>query len=79
MLPVGGAYDPVSHHPGGAGALRQTARFPPSPQRRHAENDDRIKVKAALEIEALHAKIDALRETEIARPLTVIESLSATA
>ena len=33
--------------------------------RRHAEHDYRINVKAELEIELLHNKIDALREQEI--------------
>ncbi len=45
--------------------------------RRHAETDYRINVKAELEIEALHAKIDALREQEIVKMLDVIERLSA--
>ena len=45
--------------------------------RRHAESDYRINVKAELEIEALHAKIDALRERELVKMLDVIERLSA--
>jgi len=44
--------------------------------RRHAESDYRINVKAELEIEALHAKIDALREQEILRLLQMIERLA---
>jgi len=45
--------------------------------RRHAEYDYRINVKAELEIELLHNKIDALREQEIVRLTNVIERLSA--
>jgi uncharacterized membrane protein len=45
--------------------------------RRNAESDYRINVKAELEIEALHAKIDALREQELVRMLDIIERLSA--
>lgn len=45
--------------------------------RRHAEFDYRINVKAELEIEALHAKIDALREQEILKMLQIIEKLAA--
>lgn len=44
--------------------------------RRHAENDYRINVKAELEIELLHSKIDALREQEILHLTRVIEQLS---
>lgn len=44
--------------------------------RRHAEHDYRVNVKAELEIEALHAKLDALREQEILRPLQLVERLS---
>jgi uncharacterized membrane protein len=45
--------------------------------RAHAEFDYRVNVKAELEIEALHAKIDALREQEILRLTQVVERLSA--
>ena len=41
--------------------------------RRHAEHDYRINVKAELEIELLHDKIDALREQEIVRLIDIIE------
>lgn len=44
--------------------------------RRHAESDYRINVKAELEIEALHAKIDLLREQEIAKMLQIIEKMA---
>ena len=40
--------------------------------RRHAEHDYRINVKAELEIELLHNKIDALREQEILQLLNII-------
>ena len=45
--------------------------------RRHAQNDYRINVKAELEIELLHNKIDALREREIVQLLNIIQRLSA--
>jgi len=45
--------------------------------RRHAEHDYRINVKAELEIELLHNKIDALREQEIVKLLDIIQRLSA--
>ncbi|MFN0044247.1 MAG: DUF1003 domain-containing protein [Alphaproteobacteria bacterium] len=45
--------------------------------RRHAEHDYRINVKAELEIELLHGKIDALREQEILRLTMIIERLTA--
>jgi len=45
--------------------------------RRHAEHDYRINVKAELEIELLHNKIDALREQEILRLVNIIQRLSA--
>jgi len=45
--------------------------------RRHAEHDYRINVKAELEIELLHNKIDALREQEIVKLVSIIERLSA--
>jgi uncharacterized membrane protein len=44
--------------------------------RRHAEHDYRINVKAELEIELLHNKIDALREQEILKLIDIIERLS---
>jgi uncharacterized membrane protein len=44
--------------------------------RRHAEHDYRINVKAELEIELLHNKIDALREQEILKLTNIIERLS---
>jgi uncharacterized membrane protein len=45
--------------------------------RMHAEHDYRINVKAELEIELLHNKIDALREQEILKLLNIIQRLSA--
>src|SRR4051794_38906000 len=45
--------------------------------RRHAEHDYRINVKAELEIELLHNKIDALREQEMLQLLNIIQRLSA--
>jgi uncharacterized membrane protein len=45
--------------------------------RRHAEHDYHVNVKAELEIELLHQKIDMLREQEMARLLTVLENVSA--
>ena len=45
--------------------------------RRRAEHDYRINVKAELEIELLHSKIDALREQEILKLIRIIERLSA--
>lgn len=45
--------------------------------RRHAEHDYRINVKAELEIELLHNKIDELREQEILKLINIIERLSA--
>ena len=44
--------------------------------RRHAEHDYRINVKAELEIELLHNKVDALREQEIFKLISIIERLS---
>jgi uncharacterized membrane protein len=44
--------------------------------RRHAEHDYRINVKAELEIELLHNKIDALREQEILKLINIIERWS---
>ncbi len=45
--------------------------------RKHAEYDYRINVKAELEIELLHNKIDALREQEIVKLTKIIEQLTA--
>ena len=45
--------------------------------RRHAEHDYRTNVKAELEIELLHNKIDALREQEVLQLLNIIQRLSA--
>jgi uncharacterized membrane protein len=45
--------------------------------RRHAEHDYQINVKAELEIELLHNKIDALREQEILKLINIIQRLSA--
>ena len=44
--------------------------------RRNAESDYRINVKAELEIESLHAKVDSLREQEILKMMGIIERLS---
>ena len=44
--------------------------------RRHAEHDYRINVKAELEIELLHNKIDLLREQEIAQLTNIIQRLT---
>ena len=44
--------------------------------RRNAETDYRVNEKAELEIELLHAKVDALREQEILRLTTIIERLT---
>lgn len=45
--------------------------------RRNAEHDYRVNVKAELEIELLHNKIDALREQEILQLMTIIQRLAA--
>lgn len=45
--------------------------------RSRAEDDYHVNLKAELEIETLHQKIDLLRETEIARLLTLVEKLEA--
>lgn len=45
--------------------------------RGHAEHDYRINVKAELEIELLHNKIDALREQELVKLINIIQRLSA--
>lgn len=44
--------------------------------RAHAEHDYKVNVKAELEIELLHTKLDALREQEIACLTTIIEELA---
>ncbi len=44
--------------------------------RLHAEHDYRVNVKAELEIELLHHKLDMLREQEIAKLTAIIERLS---
>jgi uncharacterized membrane protein len=44
---------------------------------RHAEHDYQVNVKAELEIELLHQKIDMLREQEMAKLMTVLERLAA--
>ena len=45
--------------------------------RRHMEHDYRVNVKAKLEIELLHHKLDMLREQEILKLLNIIQRLSA--
>jgi uncharacterized membrane protein len=42
-----------------------------------AENDYQINIKAELEIELLHQKIDQLRETEVARLTEAVSDLTA--
>ncbi len=44
--------------------------------RRHAENDYEVNVKAELEIELLHEKIDLLRESEILALTQAVQALS---
>lgn len=44
--------------------------------RRDAKTDYDVNIKAELEIELLHEKIDKMREEEISRLLTVVEDLS---
>ena len=44
--------------------------------RRHAENDFKVNVKAELEIELLHQKIDQLRETEVLQLTTAVKELA---
>lgn len=44
--------------------------------RRNAEHDYQINVKAELEIELLHNKIDALREQEIVKLISIIQTLT---
>lgn len=43
--------------------------------RQKAEHDYHVNIKAELEIEALHAKIDLMRETEIRKLIDIIERL----
>jgi uncharacterized membrane protein len=45
--------------------------------RRDAKTDYDVNIKAELEIELLHEKIDKMREDEISRLLTIVEALSA--
>jgi len=45
--------------------------------RARAQDDYNINLKAELEIETLHQKIDLLRETEIARLVALLEKLAA--
>jgi uncharacterized membrane protein len=45
--------------------------------RRSAEHDYQINIKAELEIELLHQKIDALRETEVLRLTDAVRELAA--
>ena len=45
--------------------------------RARAENDYRVNVKAELEIELLHEKLDLLRQSEIAALTRAVEALSA--
>ncbi len=45
--------------------------------RKSAENDFRVNVKAELEIELLHQKIDQLRETEVLQLSEAIKELTA--
>jgi len=45
--------------------------------RKAAENDYRINIKAELEIELLHRKLDQLRETEVARLSEAVSDLAA--
>jgi len=45
--------------------------------RRDAAHDYEVNVKAELEIELLHSKIDALRQQEIAELITIIRRLTA--
>jgi len=41
-----------------------------------AENDYKINIKAELEIELLHQKLDQLRETEVARLTEAVSDLT---
>ncbi len=45
--------------------------------RARAEDDYNVNLKAELEIETLHQKVDLLRETEIAHLITLLEKLEA--
>lgn len=45
--------------------------------REHAEHDYQINIKAELEIELLHQKIDQLRETEVLRLIETVRELQA--
>ena len=45
--------------------------------RRHAENDYEINVKAELEIELLHKKIDVMKERELLALTEAVRDLSA--
>jgi uncharacterized membrane protein len=45
--------------------------------RKHAENDFQVNVKAELEIELLHQKIDQLRETEVVQLTQAVNKLTA--
>jgi uncharacterized membrane protein len=45
--------------------------------RKHAENDFQVNVKAELEIELLHQKIDQLRETEVLQLTEAVKELAA--
>jgi uncharacterized membrane protein len=45
--------------------------------RKHAENDFQVNVKAELEIELLHQKIDQLRETEVVQLTQAVNNLTA--
>jgi uncharacterized membrane protein len=45
--------------------------------RMHAENDFQVNVKAELEIELLHHKIDQLRETEVVNLTAAVRELTA--
>ena len=44
--------------------------------RKQAENDFKVNVKAELEIELLHQKIDQLRETEVVQLSTAVKELA---
>lgn len=43
--------------------------------REHVEHDYQINVKAELEIELLHQKIDQMRETEVVRLIEIVREL----
>ncbi len=45
--------------------------------RKHAENEFQVNVKAELEIELLHQKIDQLRETEVVNLTAAVKELTA--